>query len=331
MFAARLQLTFLYSFIFLLLFWTLSSGIYFWMNKYFGDAEKNRQDIPRLLLHTENATEPSPDAILDELRNIIIVLDSLLLFGVPTITWILTGRTLAPVEQAHEREKIFFTNASHDLRTPLSILQGNVEVALRKNRTNIEYKKILQSNKEEINHLIAFVEDMLFFARYGNQFLQKELVDLPDLLAERLAAFSQTLAAKNISLTFTPPKNNLQLYANAQLLKRLFTTLIDNAIKYNKIDGKITLTLKQEQSHAYITISDNGIGISKKDQEKIFDRFFRADTSRSQDGYGLGLPIAKEIMHLHNGTIHVASQLGKGTKVTVVFPLSKQDQGRNLS
>jgi signal transduction histidine kinase len=335
---ARLKLTLLYSVIFLLLFWSLSYGIYSWMNQYFGDTKVNNNSIhvryeKSLLAEDESSLDSPSDIVMDELRNIILFLDAILFFSVPTITWFLTGRTLLPVQKAHEREKQFLTDASHDLRTPLSILSGEMELTLRKERTKEEYKKTLQSNKEEIDYLVSLVENMLFFARDGKQKsnLQKKPVDLTDLLAERSAAFQHLANQKKQQLSFYPSEEALDINGNQQQLKRLFSCLLDNAVKYTPQKGKITMTCLKEKDNAIITITDTGIGIPQESQQKVFDRFFRETSSRTEKGYGLGLSIAKEIVEYHDGKIQLHSKIGKGTTVTLSFALSKQTPGRNQS
>lgn len=335
---ARLKLTIFYSLIFLVLFWSISLGIYLWMNRFFGDEQGRNYSIrvhhERSLLENNGmSTEPSSDIVMDELRNVLLFLDVVVLFGIPTVTWFLTGSALAPVQKTHEREKRFLTDASHDLRTPLSILSGELEVMLQKERTKEEYKKTLQSNKEEVDDLTTLVENMLFFARENKQYqnMQKEQVDLTDLLAERVATFQQSTKQKKLQLLFIPPEQSIVINGNLQLLKRLFTSLLDNAIKYTPIGGKIRVKLRNEKHMVLINIVDTGIGIPEEQHEQVFDRFFRADTSRGEKGYGLGLSIAKEIVEYHDGKIQLDSKVGKGTTITLSFLTSTQNQERNLT
>jgi two-component system sensor histidine kinase CiaH len=334
---ARLKLTILYSFIFLVLFWSLSFGIYFWMNKYFGDTGIDKyihiQNEQFFRGNREERHEPPSDMILDELRDTIIIIDVLLLFIVPSLAWVLTGKTLKPVQQSYEREKRFLADASHDLRTPLSILSGELELALKKDTTKEEYKKIIKSNKEEVNGLIALVENMLFLSREDVEYKtsQREQVDLTDILIERVVIFQKAAKQKGILLQFKLPKQSIIINGNAQLLKRLFTNLLDNAMKYTSAKGKISITLTLRKDKAMIKIIDSGVGIPQEYQEKIFERFFQVDISRSQKGYGLGLSIAKQIVAFHQGDIHLTSKIGNGTSITVAFPLSKQTPGKSQS
>jgi signal transduction histidine kinase len=334
---ARFKLTLLYSIIFLLLFWSLSSGIYLWMNRYFGfDGKYKYMHINyerSVVQDSGRSSYPPSDIVMDELRDVLILLDVSLLFIVPLITWFLTGKTLAPVQKSYEREKQFLTDVSHDLRTPLTILNGDIEVTLQKDRKKEEYIKTLQSNKEEVNDLIGLVENMLFLSREETQYktLQNEQVDLTDILTERIVIFQKSAKQKKIVLQFNFPQQSVVISGNAQLLKRLFTNLLDNAMKYTAAKGEISVTLNGKNDAAIIKISDSGIGISPEYQEKIFERFFRVDTSRSQKGYGLGLSIAKQIIEFHQGAIHLKSKVGKGTTVTLSFPSIKQIQGKSQS
>jgi two-component system sensor histidine kinase CiaH len=334
---ARLRLTLLYSIIFLLLFWSLSSGIYLWMNRYFGfNGKYNHMHINyerSIVPERGRSAYPPSDIVMDELRDVLILLDVSLLFIVPLVTWFLTGKTLAPVQKSYEREKQFLTDVSHDLRTPLTILNGDIEVTLQKDRKKEEYIKTLQSNKEEVNDLIGLVENMLFLSREETQYkaLQKEQVDLTDILTERIAIFQKAAVQKKVLIQFNFPQQSVVINGNAQLLKRLFTNLLDNAIKYTPAKGKISVTLNQKSDASVVKISDSGIGISQEHQEKIFERFFRVDTSRSQKGYGLGLSIAKQIVEFHHAAIHLTSKIGKGTTITLSFPYIKQTQGKSQS
>ncbi len=325
---ARIRLTVIYSLIFLILFCTLSAGVYEWMNGHFGD--KQRKDFDTYT-HQEQSffgnfpsTESPSDIVMDELRDALIALDMIVLILVPTITWFLTGKTLAPVQEAHDREKQFFTDASHDLRTPLTILKGEIDLALKKDQTIKEYNNTLQSSNEEVTRLIDLVENMLFFARENrsNQTIQKEVLDLTDIIAERVSKFQNSAKQKQQNLLFTPPKENITIPGNKQLLQRLITILLDNAVKYTPIKGTIFITLSHEKHNGIVTISDTGIGISEEQQGKVFDRFYRADSARLQKGYGLGLSIAKQIVDFHEGKISLDSQEGQGTKITISFPLS---------
>ncbi len=329
---ARIKLSVLYSIIFLVLFWSLTGGIYFWMNQFFGDSsfikhhnysQSIDQEVPK--------REPPLDVIMDELKNIILLIDFGLLFTIPIITWFLTGRTLAPIQAAHAREKQFLTDASHDLRTPLSIISADIELSLRKKRTLSDYEKTLKSNKEEVDDLIALVENLLFINREDqHRSALQEKIDLIDLLSARIALLQKRADTKNQIISLTPPQKNIIIQGNSHLLNRLFSNLLDNAIKYSPVKANIKVKINYDEKSAVVIISNSGIGIPKKELEKIFDRFYRIDPSRSEKGYGLGLSIAKQIVDMHQGKINIISVEEKETTVSVILPL-KQNPGKNLS
>jgi two-component system sensor histidine kinase CiaH len=335
---ARIKLTLLYSAIFLLLFWSLSFGIYAWMDQFFGDhgrihfieiSQNEPQSNPGI------HTEPPSDIIMDNLRNIIFVIDGLLLLTIPGVSWVLTGNALEPVQKAHNRERQFLADASHELRTPLSILRAEMEVVLKKPQTDTEYQKIIKSNKEEVEGLIALTENLLFMSRERTNHSSpiNETIDLTDLLAEQVANFKLKADQKNLKLLLYPPEKEILILGNQLLLKRLFINLLDNAVKYTP-KGKIGIAVKKTKIHALIIINDTGIGIAQNHQEKIFNRFYRADESRTKKGYGLGLSIAKQIVAVHEGKIVIKSAPAKGTSVQITFPLIDQIkpiQGKNLS
>ena len=316
---ARIKLTLLYSAIFLLLFWVLSFGIYAWMNSFLGDRARISPEIP---VYQTNR-EPPSDIVMDNLRNILLMIDFILLVTIPAITWLLTGNTLEPVQKAQKREQQFLTDASHELRTPLSILRAEMEVVLKKKRSPSEYQQVIQSSKEEVDDLSALVENLLFISREQTKHSSpiNEKIELTDIIAERIASFGQKAKQKQLQLTFKPSETDLTIQGNHQLLKRLFTNLLDNAIKYT-IKGTITITLMPHKDQAVVAINDTGIGIPEAQQDKIFDRFYRTDESRSEQGYGLGLSIAKKIMDVHQGTITVKSEPNKGTTMLLSFPLT---------
>lgn len=335
---ARIKLTLLYSIIFLLLFWSLSLGIYFWMNQFFGDQGSIQfiqlyQHSP-VILPTHRHETPS-DVVMDNLRSILLLIDGLLLIIIPVVTWFLTGNALKPVQTAHKREQQFLADASHELRTPLSILSAEMEVTLKKKQTISDYEKSIRSNKEEVEELIALVENLLFMSREQTKLSSpiNETIDLTDVLAERIASFTVKAEQKKLKISFQPPETETLIAGNPQLVKRLFTNLLDNAIKYTA-KGTVSVAVKREKNLVSITVSDTGVGIDAPHQEKIFDRFYRVDESRSAKGYGLGLAIAKQIVVLHQGKIEVKSTVGKGTTVQVSFPIKdliKQVPEKNLS
>ena len=329
---ARIRLTILYSLIFLVLFWSLSGGIYFWMNHFFGDKALRQIDHYQPVLNSEwEIKEPPADIIMDQLRNIVVLVDFGLLLAVPLITWFLTGRTLAPVQAAHAREQQFLTDASHDLRTPLAIISADLELALRRTRTLAEYEKTLKSSKEEVDDLIALVENLLFINRDSQEPTAiREDVDLVDIISGRVSLLQKRAQLKRQTISLKSPTENKVIQGNSHLLSRLFSNLLDNAIKYSPERADIYVNINYDHHYANVIIINTGIGIPQKEITKIFDRFYRIDPSRCEKGYGLGLSIVKQIVDLHQGKINITSAQGRQTKVYVSLPF-RQNPGKSLS
>jgi heavy metal sensor kinase len=238
--------------------------------------------------------------------------------------------------------KQFSTDASHELKTPLTILKGEVEVALRKERGSHEYEEILKSNLEEINRMSQIVEDLLLLSRAdsGQIRLNREDIDLNEILSEVIAHLNVLAKSKNLYIETSNHHEEVHMYGDPLRIRELFLNLIENGIKYTENGGSIHILvtrdglLKDGKQFAYvqgtklsefvqIIISDTGIGIAKEDQERIFDRFFRVDKARSreQGGSGLGLSICKWIVEAHQGEIRVESELGKGSSFIVKLPI----------
>jgi heavy metal sensor kinase len=234
------------------------------------------------------------------------------------------GRSFKQIRQ-------FTADASHELRTPLTILKGEMEVGLRRRRRPEEYKAILASNLEEVNHMSQIVDDLLFLSKadMGEVHLQKNRINLAKLVTE-VHSQAQTIAmAKGIRVLINNDVDGV-LIGDQLKLRELVLNLVDNGIKYTPKGGEMRISLEKHDGQFKLRIMDNGIGIAPEDQPHIFDRFFRADKARSRDagGSGLGLSICKWIVEAHAGEISVESEVGKGSIFTVTLPLAPS-HGRN--
>ncbi len=264
------------------------------------------------------------EVTMGQLANILIVLNAGLLLIIPITSWFFARRTLAPIKQVHEQQKQFVSDASHELRTPLTIMLGELEVALQKQRSNNSYQQILLSNKEELNRLSTLVENLLFLARedQNKNDLQFVTVDITDVVSSVIAHLNSEIKKKRLEIKFKPPEENIAVYANTSLLTQLFFNIIDNAIKYTPAKGIITVSLVKKNKIVEITVKDTGIGIAPNIQEKIFERFYRVDSSRSLSrGYGLGLPICRVIVKRHQGNVTLHSAEGKGSTFVISLPV----------
>jgi len=233
---------------------------------------------------------------------------------------------LARIEASVKRITQFTADASHDLRTPVALIRTSAELALRRPRTDDEYRETLSrilAASEESTHLI---ENLLTLARAdaGAADLHFGDIDLVPHL-EKIAEEAGILAAgKGIQVTSALASGPVRVSADPGAIERLLLIVIENAVKYTPSGGKIEMTLSNGAGNARIEIRDSGIGISDKDLPHIFERFYRADQARSREtgGSGLGLAIARWIVNLHGGSIEAQSTLGNGSVFRITLPIA---------
>jgi heavy metal sensor kinase len=236
------------------------------------------------------------------------------------------------LEIAFKRVMQFTADASHELRTPVALMRTRTEVALRKERSQADYRETIVRIHNELERTSALIENLMTLARAdsGAQVLELTSTSLNEVLGE-IAEPARLLAdKKSVHYEQRLPETPLRVSGNPASLRRLFLILIDNAVKYSPLEGHVSLALTACDGSAVTEIRDKGIGISPSDLPHIFERFYRADESRSREsgGTGLGLSIAKWIAEAHHGGISVSSDVGEGSVFRVQIPLSK-DGGRD--
>lgn len=235
--------------------------------------------------------------------------------------YFLAGLTLDPIQKMVRDQKEFVSNASHELRTPLTSLKTEIEVALRDKKLDLtDAKELLKSNLEDVDSMQRLSNYLLELNRYENNDIVIEInnVDLSTVVQKVIDQVKPIADKAEIKIAAKLQKTTIR--GNEDSLNELSKILMENAIKYS---GKSKAIEVKTKSGGILEIKDYGIGISKKDIPHIFDRFYRAEPSRSKekiDGYGLGLSIAKSIVDKMNGKIKVASVVGKGSTFTVQIP-----------
>jgi len=239
------------------------------------------------------------------------------------LSYFLAGKTLHPLELAVEEQKRFIADASHELKTPLTSMRTEIEVALRDKKLSAKDSRyLLTSNLEEVDKMKQLTNYLLALNRYENtnKSLPVTRNSIKEILERSIKMVSPKLTGKDLS--FVTELDEFTVYGNASALEELFVILLDNAIKYSE-KGTIIVRSYLTKNQKHVEIIDHGIGIKNTDIPYIFNRFYRADTSRSKhhvDGYGLGLSIAKSIVDLHKAHISLKSEMGKGSTFSVVFP-----------
>ena len=224
------------------------------------------------------------------------------------------------IENSIEQQKQFTADASHEMRTPLTIIKGTLEVLLRKERTPEQYEKKINEVISQTDRLSYLFDQLLQLARAesNNTIIKKEKIILKEKI-DHLINGGDLLLNKN-QIKYNIPSNCL-VFADAALLDRILENIISNAIKYNTPNGNITFEWNEKSNS--LLIKDEGIGISKDQQPYLFNRFYRADNSRSSEikGNGLGLSIVKKLCELQHIKISVESAENKGTSFTLQFPV----------
>ncbi len=228
------------------------------------------------------------------------------------------------LENSFKQIQQFTADASHELKTPLTILKGEAELALRKERKPEEYRQYLESSLEEINRLSRLVQDLLILSKadMGRLTLHREPVDLVALADSCCDQCKFLGEEKEIQIVFRKSPN-VWVVGDRYRLKQMFYNLIENAIKYSNVGKRVEIEVKRNGSYARVSVRDEGVGIAEGDLPFIFDRFYRVDKSRSREagGTGLGLSICKWIAEAHGGRITVESVVDQGSCFTVWLPL----------
>ena len=229
------------------------------------------------------------------------------------------------IEASVKRITQFTTDASHDLRTPLALIRTNAELALRRPRSESEYREALGRILATSEETTELIEQLLMLARTDANVAQLKLEPINLYPVLQRVGQRANLLALGKGVTFSEhavPFFHL-IPANETALERLFMSVLDNAVKYTPAGGHVALGLHLEDGQAVIEVQDTGIGIAENDLPHVFERFYRADQARSREtrGSGLGLSIAKWIAETHGGAIELQSQPGVGTKATIRLPL----------
>jgi signal transduction histidine kinase len=223
-------------------------------------------------------------------------------------------------------QKRFTADASHELRTPLTAIKTEIEVGLRDEKLSLaDAKKLLNSNLEEVEKLQHLSESLLKVARFENH-LDKQPTNIKEVILEAYRQVEKQAKKHNIDFDFKLEDRTATI--DPAQIRELMIILLDNAIKYSPSGSVVTVRSTTINQLLNIQVADNGQGIKEMDLPYIFNRFYRADHSRTKNttnGYGLGLSIAQTIAENHKGQITVDSKVGNGTTFTVILPLTKKD------
>ena len=266
----------------------------------------------------------SNNMVFANLRNTVLVSVGLF-FGSMVIIFLislwLSGLAVKPVKKAWEQQKQFVADASHELKTPLTVILANNNIMMSHPQSRVtDEHQWLESTEEEAQHMKQLIDQMLFLAKSdaGNTQVQLSEVNLSEIV-EGSALNFEPVAFEREVLIDTDIRPDILMQGNQLQLNQLAHILIDNAVKYAEDNSTVTIALHKHGDGTEFTVNNKGSVISKEEMEHIFDRFYRAEKSRTTKGYGLGLAIAQRIVEDMNGKITVQSNQTDGTTFTVYF------------
>jgi len=330
---ARFKLTAWYLLIIMVISFSFSGLIYsININEFnrFANSQQKRFEREFFPVGQNNPQIPiiDIDDLIDEAEKRLLVnlgvINGIILIISGSLSYFLAGITLNPIQQMTEDQKRFISDASHELKTPLTALKSLFEVSLRdKKITLIDTKKVIQQGIEQTDKLKNLSDSLLELSRFDNQKLTStQTVLIKEIINDAVSQLQPKADKKNIQII--TKVGSQKVVGNYQKLVELIIIFVDNAIKYSSNNTKINLITTLEKKNLLIKIIDQGIGIDQKDLPHIFDRFYQANNSRTKSsdiGYGLGLSIAKQIVDLHHGQIEVKSKLNSGTTFIIYLPL----------
>ena len=263
--------------------------------------------------------------IKKELKEEIIIDNDIFLAKVLNINGkkVIHFQDITPFEIYKQAKKDFVSNVSHELKTPITVLKGVIETLENENKPDV-IKGFLKKAKKRINQMDSLIDDLLILAKLESkeERIQKKKVKLRGVVKQIFDDLQHIASEKNIQIK-NSVSSGFTVSVDEKKFSILLKNLIENAIKYNKQGGSVSVNADKRDRYVHITVSDTGIGIPKESLPLIFERFYRVDKSRSRNvgGTGLGLSIVKHITEAHNGKVEVESQVGKGSKFTIKLPV----------
>lgn len=305
-----LRLTIAYTVVQLSLFSIFSLGIYFFVTGRF-DVEGG----------TTGGDPADPEVIL--LRNGLIIFFICLLFVVPLSSWLMARSALRPIKESFQRQLAFIDGASHEMRSPLSVIQGELELALARSRTGAQYREAIASALEATVDLSRLSDDLLKLSGASREELTSTFVavDLDSVVADAVSASAVAADIARVHMSVTRGRTGA-IDGRSELLVRAVANILENAVKFSRPGGAVTVETSAEGNHFEVRVHDDGVGMSSTEIEHAFERFWRADAARSTPGHGLGLALVEQIVVAHNGTVTIHSPAGTGTTITVRLPTS---------
>jgi len=268
----------------------------------------------------------SRQAILTNLIYTFLLVSLVMLVCIFFISRFFANKSIRPIKEAFEKQKQFISDASHELKTPLAVINTNIDVLLANGEDTINSQaKWLYYIKSEAERMSTLTKDLLYLAHvdYSENKMVFSEFNLSECVENIILTMEAVIFENNIGLDYSI-EPNIIFNGNSEQIKQVVMILLDNAIKYTNTKGLITISLKKQLNAVSLSVTNTGSGISKEHMDKLFDRFYRIDKSRDREsgGYGLGLSIAKAIVDSHKGRITIKSIINKSSTFIVELPIN---------
>lgn len=311
---ATLRLTIAYTVIQLALFAVFAIGVYSFVTGTFDfDAVEGDGDT------AVNAAEHG----FALLRTGLIACYAVLLVLIPLSSWLMARSALRPIRATFERQQQFVDGASHEMRTPLSVIQGELELALSRSRSPAEYQQAITSALVATTGLIRLTDDLLKLSQTTKEQLTSSFTrfELNDAVLDAIGGSADAARQSDIHITHDLAGTG-EVTGSRELLTRALGNVLDNAIKYTPPGGHVAVTSSTGAVTHTVRIDDDGIGMSEDERAHAFDRFWRAERSRTSPGHGLGLALTQQVMAAHGGTVELRPGHRRGTTAIFTLPLA---------
>ncbi len=317
---AAVRLTFSYVFGVFVILLISSAAIFLLFDPTFGSlsVEDNSVGLESGFLFEEFSFHEFGEHLID----VLLIVNISILVVATAFAYLLARRTLRPIEIIYRQQERFVGDVAHELRTPLAVLKAGSESILLRDHSSREYITFIKELEEETDRLTRLSNELLFLLKHKTIRVESfVMVDLTALLKKQVSNFQPYALQNHVTLVLEVGPTPKVLGLPDSLI-RVCQNLIKNAIDYNKHDGLVSVTLTEEGDNVFLVVKDTGIGIAMAEQENIFNRFYKVDTSRtqSQAGTGLGLAIVQDIVKAHGGSIKIQSIFGEGTSIIVRLP-----------
>jgi len=265
--------------------------------------------------------DPQADRLEDAARAVALGIPLALLIAAGG-GYLLARKSLEPIRSAFASQRSFMADASHELRTPVAIIQGEADVALSRPRSSADYRESIEIMQKAARKLTRIVQDLFLLARSdaGRYPITLGRFYLEELLADCIRSMKRLADAKSIEVTCEAP-HDLMVLADEELVQRLLMNLVDNALRFTPEGGRVVVRATSTADACTIEVRDTGPGIRAEDQPHVFERFFRSERARTAGGAGLGLAIVRWVAEAHGGTVRIARSDERGTTFVVALPV----------